>query len=123
MRFILIRKHPWGEIKDRVIAPIVLEPEAKGSPDEQLFVCAMVKVTEDFKEDGLTVLTSDTDSIQIRPKQLFKNTKGYYYKLGSSRVYVRTSDVEEFLFDISKKEVMINEKLKQNPKAQSYGIN
>lgn len=122
MRFILIRKSPWGPIKDRVLAPIELDPEAKRSSDEQLFVCAMVKVTEDFKEDGLTVLTSDTDSIQIRPKQLFCNTKGYYYKLGSSRVYVRTSDVEEFLFDISKKEVMINEKLKQNPKAQSYEI-
>lgn len=123
MRFILIRKSPWGEIKDRVLAPIELDPEAKRSSDEQLFVCAMVKVTEVFKEDGLTVLTSDTDSIQIRPKQLFKNTKGYYYKLGSSREYVKTEAVEEFLSDISKKEAVINEKLKQNTKSQSYAIN
>lgn len=122
MRFILIRKSPWGPIKDRVLAPIELDPEAKGSSDEQLFVCAMVKVTEDFKEDGLTVLTSDTDSIQIRPKQLFCNTKGYYYKLHGKNIYVDKDEVRIFLRELRFKAETINDKLKQNPKAQSYGI-
>lgn len=122
MEFILIRKDPWGEVGNRVIAPFKLEDSAKRRPSEELFVCAIVKVTEDFKEGQLTVLTSDTDAIQIRPKQIFKNTKGYYYQKNGVREYIESWEVEQFLEYIKEhKAETINKELSKDPKKLRYG--
>lgn len=45
-------------------------------------VCAIVNVTKDFNpySDELILIEYDTSSFQIRPKLIYKDKKGYYYK-------------------------------------------
>jgi hypothetical protein len=64
-------------------------------------VCALIEVTRDWNDDDELPIVSDTDSIQIRPKAIFKSSKGYYYKNSSGRgksaktVYLTDSEVNE----------------------------
>ena len=41
------------------------------------------------KNDDFLILSEDADSIQIRPKAIYKNNKGYYIKLDNKRVYLK----------------------------------
>lgn len=58
------------------------------------FCCALIEVTRDWKEDDEFPIVSDTDSIQIRPKAIFKSSKGYYYK-SNKTVYLTGDEVKE----------------------------
>ena len=58
------------------------------------FCCALIEVTRDWKEDDKFPVVSDTDSIQIRPKAIFKSPKGYYYK-SNKTVYLTDVEVEQ----------------------------
>jgi len=40
------------------------------------------------ENDDILILTEDTDSIQIRPKAIYKNNKGYYIKSNNKRIYL-----------------------------------
>ena len=56
--------------------------------------CALIEVTRDWKDDEEFPIVSDTDSIQIRPKSIFKSSKGYYYKSGKT-IYLTDGEVAE----------------------------
>lgn len=56
--------------------------------------CALIEVTRDWKDDDEFPVVSDTDSIQIRPKAIFKSSKGYYYKSGKT-IYLTGDEVKE----------------------------
>jgi hypothetical protein len=56
--------------------------------------CALIKVTEDWDENDPLPIVSSTDSIQIRPKSIFKSTKGYYYK-STKTIYLTDDEVSE----------------------------
>ena len=43
--------------------------------------------------DDILILTEDTDSVQIRPKAIYKNNKGYYIKQDNKRKYL--DNIEE----------------------------
>ena len=47
------------------------------------------------ENDDILVLSEDTDSIQIRPKAIYKNTKGYYIKRNDKRVYLDNEELIE----------------------------
>lgn len=46
-------------------------------------------------DDEILILSEDTDSIQIRPKAIYKNNKGYYIKRDNKRVYLDYEPVIE----------------------------
>jgi len=56
--------------------------------------CALIEVTRDWEEDDDFPIVSDNDSVQIRPKGIFKSSKGYYYKLDKT-IYLTNNEVEE----------------------------
>jgi hypothetical protein len=68
--------------------------------------CVLIEVTRDWNNNDEFPIVSDTDSIQIRPKAIFKSSKGYYYKNPGSRtksgktIYLtdaEVSEMEEFI--------------------------
>lgn len=71
-------------------------------------ICGLIEVTRDWNDDDEFPIVSDTDSVQIRPKSIFKSSKGYYYKNSSGRnksaktVYLTESEVNEMLDFIEK---------------------
>lgn len=60
------------------------------------FCSAIIKVREDWKLDNELSIISDTDSIQYRPKAIYLNSKGYYYKNGKV-IYLTEDEVNEML--------------------------
>lgn len=56
-------------------------------------------------QDDILVLSEDTDSVQIRPKAIYKNNKGYYIKKDNKRVYL--DNVEEIKLAIKDFKEMI----------------
>ena len=66
-------------------------------------VCAIVNVTKDFNpfdEENTIYVYSDTDSYQIRPKLIYKDKKGLFYKPYGSVVRLTDEEVlmvEEFI--------------------------
>ncbi len=44
------------------------------------------------ENDDVLVLSEETDSIQIRPKAIYKNNKGYYIKTDNKRVYLENTE-------------------------------
>lgn len=64
-------------------------------------VAILVNVTEDFKLNNDVEIIDDTNySFQIRPKAIHMNSKGYYYKLNNSPVYltdVQIKDMEVYI--------------------------
>ncbi|AXF52368.1 MAG: hypothetical protein [Caudoviricetes sp.] len=73
------------------------------------FVSAIIKTTEDFYidlDDDIIQTCSDSCSVQYRPKAIYKNNKGYFYKLNNSqRVYLKQESEKELLeyIEIAKK--------------------
>ena len=57
----------------------------------------------------ILILSENTDSVQIRPKAIYKNNKGYYIKQDNKRKYL--NNVEEIEQAIKKfKELLESEK-------------
>lgn len=42
--------------------------------------------------DDILILSEETDSVQIRPKAIYKNNKGYYIKTDGKRKYLDNID-------------------------------
>lgn len=74
------------------------------------YLCnAVICVTKDWNPDDDFSIISDTDSIQYRPKGIFKSSKGYFYK-NKGTVYLTNIEVEEmFNFILSAKKYLENE--------------
>ena len=73
MKFIILKSHYMA--KDRIIL--------KEKIDEYNTTATLGYLLEfgTFKpSDDILILTEDTDSVQIRPKAIYKNNKGYYIK-------------------------------------------
>lgn len=86
MKFIILNSYYMS--KDRVI---LKEPKRCSSKTATLGYLLTIRT---FNEnDDILVLSEDTDSVQIRPKAIYKNNKGYYIKEDNKRVYL--SNVKE----------------------------
>ena len=86
MKFIILKSSYMS--KDRVI---LKEKCYKYSYSATLGYLLTIRT---FNEnDDILVLKEDTDSVQIRPKAIYKNDKGYYIKKDNKRVYL--DNVEE----------------------------
>jgi len=72
------------------------------------FCNAVINVTKDWNYEDKFSIVSDTDSIQYRPKAIFRNSKGYFYKSGKA-IYLTKEEIEEmFLFIIEAKTYIEN---------------
>lgn len=110
MRFGINRSIHYGA-SDRVL---ILEREEdyfdKGTTlNVKYFCCALVMVTEDFDMKDPSPFVTDSCSIQIRPKGIFKSNKGYYYK-SKGTIYLTEQEVFEMLDFNRKAKVLIKSK-------------
>lgn len=86
MKFIILKSYYTS--KERII---LKENIKKGSS-----ICATLGYLLEFgtfqPSDDILILTEDTDSVQIRPKAIYKNNKGYYIKQDNKRKYLDNND-------------------------------
>ena len=86
MKFIILKSHYMS--KDRVVL------KEKCYEYQGTATLGYLLTIRTFNEnDDILVLSEDTDSVQIRPKAIYKNKKGYYIKEDNKRVYL--DNVEE----------------------------
>lgn len=85
MKFIILKSYYMS--KDR----IVLKQARPCSSTPTLGY--LLKMGTFNENDDILVLSEDTDSIQIRPKAIYKNNKGYYIKTDNKRIYLE--NIEE----------------------------
>lgn len=71
---------------------------------------ALIKVTSDFDLEKKFNIIGDTDSVQYRPKGIFKNSKGYFIK-NKKTVYLTDDEVADLLKYITKAKKHIKAKL------------
>lgn len=86
MKFIILKSHYMA--KDRIIL--------KEKIDEYNTTTTLGYLLEFgtfTPSDDILILTEDTDSVQIRPKAIYKNNKGYYIKQDNKRKYL--DNIEE----------------------------
>lgn len=79
------------------------QPQVAKSVMCTFFVSAIIKTTEDFYIDldnDIIQTCTDSCSVQYRPKAIYKNSKGYFYKLNNSqRIYLTKQQEEEDLLN------------------------
>ena len=73
------------------------------------YMCqALIQVTGDFNMDDEFIIASDTDSVQFRPKSLFRAAKGIFYKgKDKKRVYLTEAQRKEMVEFMIRAEVFI----------------
>ena len=95
MKFVMIEEYDWDVSKDK----IVLGKYKHVYSDEYIMkhdvTIAYLLRIEDFKEDDEYNIIQNTDSIQIRPKAIYQNKKGYYKKVNGKRVYFKGKENAE----------------------------
>lgn len=87
MKFIILKSYYMS--KDRIILKDIKNSSAK------LTLGYLLKMGKFNENDDILVLNEDTDSVQIRPKAIYKNNKGYYIKSDNKRVYLDNTEEME----------------------------
>lgn len=87
MKFIILKSYYTS--KDRIILKDFIK---RGSS-----LCATLGYLLEFgtfkPSDSILILSENTDSVQIRPRAIYKNSKGYYIKQDNKRKYL--DNIEE----------------------------
>jgi len=101
MKFIIVKEIGYTN-DDRVVILKREEDYFKhGHTTEVKYLCnVVVMVTKDWNYDTKFSIVDDTASIQYRPKGIFRNKKGFYYK-NKGTVYLSNDEVEEMLLYMS----------------------
>ena len=103
MKFVMIREYDHDLSKDKVIIGEIKEKYISrytdGTTKEQILkykisIAYLLKMG-DFNEDYEFNILVNTASVQIRPKAIYKNDKGYYIKNDSKRRYLNKEEVIE----------------------------
>lgn len=88
MQFVMIKDSRWNVSKDKVII-------RDGKNGECVLTLAYLLVIADFDKDYEYNMIYNTESVQIRPKAIYKNNKGYYKKIDNTRIYLNKKEVQE----------------------------
>ena len=100
MKFIILKSHYIS--KDRIILKEKIDKYNATATFGYLLEFGTFKPSE-----YILILSEDTDSVQIRPKAIYKNNKGYYIKQDNKRKYLNNIDeIEEKIKEF--KEVLEN---------------
>ena len=89
MKFIILKSYYASE--DRII----LKENFKTGSSLKATLGYLLKIGTFNENDDILVLSENTDSIQIRPKAIYKNNKGYYIKYNNKRVYLKNTETIE----------------------------
>lgn len=97
MKFIILKSYYTS--KDRIILKDFIK---RGSS-----LCATLGYLLEFGTfnpgDDVLILSEDTDSVQIRPKAIYKNNKGYYIKQNNKRKYLdNIEEIEQAIKELKK---------------------
>lgn len=103
MKFVMIKEFSWDLSKDKVIIGEITENYTahyeSGRTEERTstYKISIAYLLEmgDFDINNEFSILLNTASIQIRPKAIYKNNKGYYKKVDNKRVYFNEDEVEE----------------------------
>lgn len=85
MKFIILKSHYMS--KDRIILK-----ENINKYHATATLGYLLEMGTFNQNDDILILSEDTDSIQIRPKAIYKNNKGYYIKQENKRVYLQNNE-------------------------------
>lgn len=89
MKFVMIKEYSWNLSKDKIILDEVQEHYTttyldNNETEEHIMkhkvTLAYLLKMGSFNEDKDYNILVNTDSVQIRPKAIYKNEKGYYKK-------------------------------------------
>ena len=106
MQFVMIKEYDWDLSKDKIIIGEIKE-NYKGTYENGAtyegtltykISIAYLLVIADFDQDYAFNIIYNTESVQIRPKAIYKNDKGYYKKVDGKREYfdeVQTRKIEK----------------------------
>lgn len=103
MKFVMIKEYDHDLSKDKVIVGEIREEytskyedgrTAKGTFTYKVSI-AYLLVIADFDQDYDFNIIHNTESVQIRPKAIYKNDKGYYKKVDNKRVFFNEKEVIE----------------------------
>ena len=103
MKFVMIKEFSWDLSKDKVVIGEITENYTaqyeSGRTEERTstYEISIAYLLEmgDFDENKEYNILYNTASIQIRPKAIYKNDKGYYKKVDNKRVYFDKFEVAE----------------------------
>lgn len=106
MKYVMIREHSWDISKDKVILGKI-----KRSFDnnyDTVTLAYLKTVIEDFNQSDQYIIIRNTESIQIRPKAIYKDNNGYYRKEDNKKVYFNGKDLIEIQDVVKDFEVYLN---------------
>lgn len=103
MKFVMIKEYDYNVSKDKVIIGEISENctgyYENGKPYESLLThkisIAYLLELGDFDLNNEYNIILNTYSIQIRPKAIYKNNKGYYKKVDNKRIYFNNKEIIE----------------------------
>lgn len=101
MKFIILSSHYMS--KDRIILKKDIDEYYATATLGYLLEFGTFKPSED-----ILILSEDIDSVQIRPRAIYKNSKGYYIKQDNKRKYL--ANIEEIEQAIDKFKEFLEEK-------------
>lgn len=91
MKFIILKSHYMS--KDRIILRKKIDKY-----NATATLGYLLEMGTFNKNDDVLILSEDTDSIQIRPKAIYKNSKGYYIKEDNKRKYIQNEEeIESYI--------------------------
>ena len=104
MKFVMIKEFDWDLSKDKVIIGETNEEYISTYSDSdrkgkhilnyKITISYLLKMG-DFDENKEYIILRNTASVQIRPKAIYKNDKGYYKKVDNKRVFFNNEEVLE----------------------------
>lgn len=101
MKFVMIREYDHDVSKDKIIIGEIVRDyyimEKPSSTRRSTYKISLAYLSKmgSFKEDEEYNLLINTDSVQIRPKAIYKNDQGYYRKEDGKRLYLGDEHVKE----------------------------
>lgn len=93
MKFVMIKEFDWDLSKDKIIIGEI-EKNYISKYKDKVSIAYLLKMG-DFDENGEYNILVNTASVQIRPKAIYKNEKGYYKKIDNKRVFFNKDEVVE----------------------------
>lgn len=96
MKFIILKSHYIS--KDRIVLK-----EKCYLYNANATLGYLLKMGTFNENDDILVLSENTDSIQIRPKAIYKNNKGYYIKQDNKRIFLdNIEEIENIIKEFKK---------------------
>ena len=96
MKFIILKSHYIS--KDRIVLK-----EKCYLYNANATLGYLLKMGTFNENDDILVLSENTDSIQIRPKAIYKNNNGYYIKQDNKRIFLdNIEEIENIIKEFKK---------------------